>query len=193
MLKEMIESPSSRPLELKLATFEIGISCIDINATDEDGFTLLMLATIDPYPLYVKLLLAKESLEVNLANNDGHSALAFLSAHTPFSDRLVHHFLERQAAFKDVDFSNIDDDIPLLLNTIQENRLDYAGLLLDCSTYHASPSELVTVRDILVLGKRVLLFNPKEDSADKKMGLLKLLHKVETKERHEERRRQGAT
>ena len=109
--------------------------------------------------------------------------LDFLPNTPATSDQLVlaHHFLERQAAFHDVDFSNIDDDVPLLLNTIQENRLDYAGMLLDCGSYHPSTSELAAVRDILTLGKRVLLFNPKEDSAGKKEALLKLLYKVEMK------------
>ena len=147
-----------------LHTFEIGINCTDVNAQDEDGFTLLMLAIIDPHPLYVKLLLAKKSLEVNLANNDGHSALAFLSAHTTFSDRMVHHFLERQAAFNDVDFSNVNDDVPLLLNAIQLNRLHYADILLDCSSYHPSPAELATARDILTQGsanKETLLYKIK--------------------------------
>ena len=143
-----------------------------------------MLAVINFHPLYAKLLLAKESLEVNQVNPDNFSALDFLPNSPAISDQLVlvNHFLERQAAFHDVDFSNIDDDVPLLLNTIQENRLDYAGMLLDCKSYHPPTSELATARDILTLGKRVLLFHPKEDSADKKETLLKLLYKVEMKE-----------
>ena len=174
---------------LKLHTFEIGINCIDVNARDSDGYTLLMLAVINFHPLYAKLLLlAKESLEVNQVNPDNFSALDFLPNSPAISDQLVlvNHFLERQAAFHDVDFSNIDDDVPLLLNTIQENRLDYAGMLLDCKSYHPSTSELATARDILTLGKRVLLFHPKEDSADKKETLLKLLDKVEMKEERTE-------
>ena len=170
---------------LKLHTFEIGINCIDVNARDSNGYTLLMLAVINFHPLYAKLLLlAKESLEVNKVNYNDLSALDFLPNSPAISDQLVlvNHFLERQAAFHDVDFSNIDDDVPLLLNTIQENRLDYAGMLLDCRSYHPPTSELATARDILTLGKRVLLFHPKEDSADKKETLLKLLYKVEMKE-----------
>ena len=164
MLREMIEADSRRRCcqALKLHTFEIGINCIDVNARDSYGYTLLMLAV----------------------NYNDLSALDFLPNSPAISDQLVlvNHFLERQAAFHDVDFSNIDDDVPLLLNTIQENRLDYAGMLLDCKSYHPSTSELATARDILTLGKRVLLFHPKEDSADKKETLLKLLYKVEMKE-----------
>ena len=77
---------------------------------------------------------------------------------------MVHHFLERQAAFNDVDFSNVDDDVPLLLNAIQLNRLHYADILLDCSSYHPSPAELATARDILTQGsanKETLLYKIK--------------------------------
>jgi len=187
MLRSMIEAgrgSCSLPQPLKLDTFEIGINCINVNEMDHNGNTLLMLAVIESRPLYAKLLLAKESLKVNLVNCNGLSALDFLPVSPTLSDQLimVHNFLERQAAFNDVDFSNIDDDVPLLLNTIHENRLDYAGVLLDCRSYHPSPSELTTARDILNLGKRVLLFYPEEESADKKKSLLKLLYKVEMKE-----------
>jgi len=186
MLTLMIQSDSpSLPKPLKLDSFEIGINCIDVNETDHDGNTLLMMAVIESRPLYAKLLLAKESLKVNKVNYDGFSALDFLPNSPAISDQLVmvDHFLERQAAFNDVDFSNIDDDMPILANTIQENKLDYADILLDCSSYHPSPLELATARDILTLGKRVLLFYPKEGSADKKKTLLKLLYKVEMKEK----------
>ena len=45
MLKEMIIlQSSSRPT--KFCTFEIGINCINVNAMDDDGFTLLMMAVI---------------------------------------------------------------------------------------------------------------------------------------------------
>ena len=174
MLKEMIVFGSPHTLH----TFEIGINCTDVNAQDEDGFTLLMLAVLTNQPLYAKLLLAKESLEVNQVNREHYSALHFLS---PYSTALVNNFLERQAVFHDVDFNHINEDVSLLVKTIQANRLDYAGVLLDCSSYHPSPTELVTARDILTLGKRVLLFQSKEDSTGKKMALLKLLHKVEMK------------
>ena len=142
-----------------------------------------MLAVINFHPL-----------EVNRVNYNDLSALDFLPNSPAISDQLVlvNHFLERQAAFHDVDFSNIDDDVPLLLNTIQENRMDYAGMLLDCKSYHPSTSELATARDILTLGKRVLLFHPKEDSADKKETLLKLLYKVKVKlDKVKARRRPG--
>ena len=100
-------------------------------------------------------------------NEYGFSALDFLP-HSPLtSDQqlvMVHHFLERQAAFNDVDFSNVDDDVPLLLNAIQLNRLHYADILLDCSSYHPSPAELATARDILTQGsanKETLLYKIK--------------------------------
>ena len=116
---------------------------------------------------------------MNQVNREHYSALHFLS---PYSTALVNNFLERQAVFHDVDFNHINEDVSLLVKTIQANRLDYAGVLLDCSSYHPSLTELVTARDILTLGKRVLLFQSKEDSTGKKMTLLKLLHKVEMKE-----------
>merc|ERR1719341_40404 len=122
--------------------------------------------------------MAKKSLKVNLTN-DGYSALDILDTNNASCDKLVHCFLERQAVFKDVDFSKIK--MPLLLTTLNMNRLDLASSLLDCSSYHASPSELATARLILAQGKRVLLFHPKEDSADKKKMLLKLLYKVKTR------------
>jgi len=177
MLVSMIEQSSRQPI--KLDTFEIGINCIDVNVTDRNGFTLLMMAVLRARPLYVKLLMAKKSLKVNLTNADGYSALDYLNTNNASYGQLVNCFLERQAVFKDVDFSKIK--MPLLLTTLNMNRLDLASSLLDCSSYHASPSELATARLILAQGKRVLLFHPKEDSADKKKMLLKLLYKVKTR------------
>ena len=177
MLVSMIEQSSRQPI--KLDTFEMGINCIDVNVTGFIGFTLLMMAVMRARPLYVKLLMAKKSLKVNLTNADGYSALDYLNTNNASYGQLVNCFLERQAVFKDVDFSKIK--MPLLLTTLNMNRLDLASSLLDCSSYHASPSELATARLILAQGKRVLLFHPKEDSADKKKMLLKLLYKVKTR------------
>ena len=163
----ILRDNSSLPQPLKLYSFEIGINCIDVNEMYDHGYTLLMLAVIEFHPLYAMLLLAKESLEVNKVHEYGFSALDFLP-HSPLtSDQqlvMVHHFLERQAAFNDVDFSNVDDDVPLLLNAIQLNRLHYADILLDCSSYHPSPAELATARDILTQGsanKETLLYKIK--------------------------------
>lgn len=177
MLVSMIEQSSRQPI--KLDTFERGINCIDVNVTGSTGFTLLMMAVMRARPLYVKLLMAKKCLKVNLTNADGYSALDILDTNNASYGQLVNCFLERQAVFKDVDFSKIK--MPLLLTTLNMNRLDLASSLLDCSSYHASPSELATARLILAQGKRVLLFHPKEDSADKKKMLLKLLYKVKTR------------
>ena len=55
--------------------------------------------------------------------------------------------------------------MPLLLDAVRENRLDYAAVLPDTST----------------LVERVFLFYPEEDSEDEEETLLKLLYEVETK------------
>lgn len=177
MLVSMIEQSSRQPIKLDI--FETGINCIDVNVTGFIGFTLLMMAVMRARPLYVKLLMAKKSLKVNLTNADGYSALDYLNTNYASYGQLVNCFLERQAVFKDIDFSKIK--MPLLLTTLNMNRLDLASSLLDCSSYYASSSELATARLILAQGKRVLLFHPKEDSADKKKMLLKLLYKVKTR------------
>ena len=177
-----------------ISVFEIGIKWIDVNATDDNGFTLLMLAVVHACPHFVRLLLAKKSLEVNLTNKDGRSALDLLDTNCATSDQLVKLFLERQAAFKDVDFSKME--MSLLVKSLIMDSFDLANSLLDSSSYHASPSELTTARGILAAAMRALLFHHTEDSvsAEKKKSLLKLLYKVETKERcEEERRKQGAT
>ena len=193
MLKEMIVLIFLRG-HYPISAFEIGIKCIDVNATDGDGFTLLMLAVVHACPHFVRLLLAKKSLEVNLTNNDGRSALDLLDTNCATSDQLVKLFLERQAAFKDVDFSKME--MSLLVKSLIMDSFDLANSLLDSSSYHASPSELTTARGILAAAMRALLFHHTEDSvsAEKKKSLLKLLYKVETKERcEEERRKQEAT
>ena len=55
--------------------------------------------------------------------------------------------------------------MPLLLDAVRENRLDYAAVLPDTST----------------LVERVFLFCPEEDSEDEEEMLLKLLYEVATK------------
>ena len=187
ILREMIQSP---PRSFKPDIIGTGINCINTNAKDDDGFTLLMLAVEARLPPAACLLLVQKSLDVNMTNNDDLSALDLLMCHwtnncaTDISYQLLVLFLERQAAFKDVNFGIVK--IPLLVKTLEENRLNLASSLLDCTSYHASPSELTTARGMLTLGKRLLLFHPKADSDDKKKMLLKLLHKVEMKEKHED-------
>jgi len=188
MLVNMIVQYSRQPI--KVDTFEIGINCIDINETDSDGSNLLMMAVMSVCPLYVKLLMTKKSLKVNLTNSDGYSALDLLNTNTASYDQLMNCFLERHAVFKDVNFSKTK--MPLLLKTLNMKRLDLASSLLDCSSYHASSSELTTARLILAQGKRVLQFHPKEDSTDEKKMLLKLLYKVKVKlDKVKARRRPG--
>jgi len=187
ILKEMIQSP---PRSFMPDLFRTGINCINVNARDDDGLTLLMLAVKAALPPAASLLLVLKSLDVNMTNIDDLSALDLLMRHwtnscaTDKSYQLLVLFLERQAAFKDVNFGTVK--IPLLVRTLEENRLNLASSLLDCTSYHASPSELATARGMLTLGKRLLLFHPKADSDDKKKMLLKLLHKVEMKEKHED-------
>jgi len=181
MLKEMIIlQSSSRPT--KFCTFEIGINCINVNAMDDDGFTLLMMAVISARLIYVKLLLAKKSLEVNLTNQEGCSALNFLDTYCFTADQLLTLFLERQAVFKDVDFSEVQ--MPLLLKTLDMDRFDLASSLLDCSTYHATPEELSTARGILAKELSPMGRRPWASEY--------LLHKIEMKERQEEKRSQEA-
>ena len=187
MLVIMIVKSSRLPITLD--TFEIGINCIDVNTTNRDGSTLLMLAVMSGCPACVGLLMEKKSLKVNLTNVDGYSALDFLNIKYASCHQLVNYFLERQALFNDVDFSKVKS--PLLLKTLNMKRLDYAMSLLDCSSYHASPSELTMTSCMLSQEKRVLLFQQEEGSADKKKMLLELLYKV--KEKIKERRRQKAT
>ena len=59
----------------------------------------------------------------------------------------------------------VNCDVPLLLDAVRENRLDYAAVLQDAST----------------LVERVFLFYPEEDSEDEEETLLKLLYEAETK------------
>jgi len=184
LLKEMIQSRSFKP-----DIFRTGISCINVNARDDDGFTLLMLAVEARLPPAACLLLVQKSLDVNMTNNDDLSALDLLMCHwtyscaTDASYQLLVLFLERQATFKDVNFGIVKT--PLLVKTLEENRLNLASSLLDCTSYHASPSELSTARGMLTLSKRLHQFYPKADSGDKKKMLLRLLHQVELRERHE--------
>merc|ERR1719234_1558455 len=178
--------------------FTIGINCININEKDDNGYTLLMIAVKSALLPAVKLLLAKETLHVNRLSGKGLSALnllfldwAFLfgDPSTVWSD-MVNLFLEREAVandIKDIDFGHIK--VQLLVHALEENLLYLASSLLDSSTYHPSPSELATARDMLLVGKRVLLtHHHKEDSAEKKVTMLTLLYKLEMKKRqHDEK------
>ena len=98
------------------------------------------------------------------------------------ADQLLTLFLERQAVFKDVYFSEIQ--MPLLLKTLDMDRLDLASSLLDCSTYHATPEELSTARGILA--KELCPMSRRPWASEY------LLHKIEMKERQGGRRRQEA-
>ena len=176
VVRGMIKFGCSR--SFKPDIFEIAIGCIDVNVTDSNNSTLLMLAVKSAFfaekssvkstflPA-IKMLLAEETLQVNSVNKFGISALDMVN-----TDDIVIPFLERQAVFKDVNLRKIK--MPLLVSALKESRLDLASSLLDSSgTYHPSPSELATARDKLVV---VLHY------ASEKRTLLKLLHKLEVKQ-----------
>ena len=197
VLKGMIQSGHR---SFKPDIFKIGINCINLNEKDGNGYTLLMIAVKSAFLPAVKLLLAKETLHVNRLSDRGLSALNLLFIGLDFllgdpsnvwSD-MVNLFLEREAVAKDVkkdvDFGHIK--VQLLVHALEENLLYLASSLLDSSTYHSSPSEMATARDMLLVGKRVLLArHHKEDSAEKKVTMLTLLHKLEMKKRqHGEKR-----
>jgi len=190
-LKEMIQSGCR---SFKPDIFTIGINCININEKDDDGTTLLMTAVKSVFLPAVKLLLKQETLDVNKLSNRGFSALDFARGLsrgnlTNLLSAVANLFIEREAVFKDVNFGNVK--VHLLVQALKENRLDLASSLLDCSTYHPSPTEWATARNMLRVGKRVLLaHHSKEDSAEKKATLLNLLHKLERK-RNQEKRRSG--
>ena len=177
VIRGMIKFGCSR--SFKPDIFEIGIGCIDVNVTDSNNSTLLMLAVKSAFFAVkssvkstflpaIKMLLAEETLQVNSVNKFGISALDMVN-----TDDIVIPFLERQAVFKDVNLRKIK--MPLLMSALKESRLDLASSLLDDSsgTYHPSPSELATARDKLVV---VLHY------ASEKRTLLKLLHKLEVKQ-----------
>ena len=177
VVRGMIKFGCSR--SFKPDIFEIGIGCIDVNVTDSNNSTLLMLAVKSAFFAVkssvkstflpaIKMLLAEETLQVNSVNKFGISALDMVN-----TDDIVIPFLERQAVFKDVNLRKIK--MPLLVSALKESRLDLASSLLDDSsgTYHPSPSELATARDKLVV---VLHY------ASEKRTLLKLLHKLEVKQ-----------
>ena len=177
VIRGMIKFGCSR--SFKPDIFEIGIGCIDVNVTDSNNSTLLMLAVKSAFFAVkssvkstflpaIKMLLAEETLQVNSVNKFGISALDMVN-----TDDIVIPFLERQAVFKDVNLRKIK--MPLLVSALKESRLDLASSLLDDSsgTYHPSPSELATARDKLVV---VLHY------ASEKRTLLKLLHKLEVKQ-----------
>ena len=190
-LKEMIQSGHR---SFKPDIFTIGINCINLNEKDDDGTTLLMTAVKSVFLPAVKLLLKQETLDVNKLSNRGFSALDFARGlsrgnQTNLLSAVANLFIEREAVFKDVNFGNVK--VHLLVQALKENRLDLASSLLDCSTYHPSPTEWATARNMLRVGKRVLLaHHSKEDSAEKKATLLNLLHKLERK-RNQEKRRSG--
>ena len=190
-LKEMIQSGCR---SFKPDIFTIGINCINLNEKDDDGTTLLMTAVKSVFLPAVKLLLKQETLDVNKLSNRGFSALDFARGFsrgnlTNLLSAVANLFIEREAVFKDVNFGNVK--VHLLVQALKENRLDLASSLLDCSTYHPSPTEWATARNMLRVGKRVLLaHHSKEDSAEKKATLLNLLHKLERK-RNQEKRRSG--
>ena len=190
-LKEMIQSGCR---SFKPDIFTIGINCINLNEKDDDGTTLLMTAVKSVFLPAVKLLLKQETLDVNKLSNRGFSALDFARGLsrgnlTNLLSAVANLFIEREAVFKDVNFGNVK--VHLLVQALKENRLDLASSLLDCSTYHPSPTEWATARNMLRVGKRVLLaHHSKEDSAEKKATLLNLLHKLERK-RNQEKRRSG--
>ena len=191
-LKEMIQSGHR---SFKPDIFTIGINCINLNEKDDDGTTLLMTAVKSVFLPAVKLLLKQETLDVNKLSNRGFSALDFARGFsrgnlTNLLSAVANLFIEREAVFKDVNFGNVK--VHLLVQALKENRLDLASSLLDCSTYHPSPTEWATARNMLLVGKRLLLaHHPKEDSAEKKAILLSLLHKLEMKKRQHGERRSG--
>ena len=177
VVRGMIKFGCSR--SFKPDIFEIAIGCIDVNVTDSNNSTLLMLAVKSAFFAVkssvkstflpaIKMLLAEETLQVNSVNKFGISALDMVN-----TDDIVIPFLERQAVFKDVNLRKIK--MPLLVSALKESRLDLASSLLDDSsgTYQPSPSELATARDKLVV---VLHY------ASEKRTLLKLLHKLEVKQ-----------
>ena len=131
-------------------------------------------------------LLSLPTIDVNMRNNYGDSALDML----PFSTQdgwsaVLKLFLERDAIFKDVDFRHVT--VPLLAISLAQNRLDVVDSLLD-SSYHPSTSEIAVAKDMLAVSKRVLAFGHKKLSADMKPTLLKLLYKLELRVRSDEKR-----
>ena len=170
--------------------FANAINCICVNGQDDHGNTLLMYAVKYSFIPAAGYLLSLPTIDVNMRNNYGDSALDLHSFPTQPTLQvpwfaMLELFLERDAVFKDVDFRHVR--MPLLAISLAQNRLDVVDSLLD-SSYHPSTSEIAVAKDMLAVSKRVLAFGHKELSADMKPTLLKLLYKLELKLRSDERR-----
>ena len=192
MLKEIIimhDCKSYFP-SFKPDVFATAINCICVNGKDDHGNTLLMYAVKWDFIPAAGFLLSLPTIDVNMRNNYGDSALDLHSFPTqpmlqvPWS-AMLELFLERDAVFKDVDFRHVR--MPLLAISLAQNRLDVVDSLLD-SSYHPSTSEIAVAKDMLAVSKRVLAFGHKGLSADMKPTLLKLLYKLELRLRSDERR-----
>ena len=191
MLKEMILGHDPNDPPFKTDVFASAINCICVNGKDEQGNTLLMYAVIYSCLPAAGFLLLLPTLDVNMRNNRGNSALNLLSLSTqpmlkvPWS-AVLELFVERDAVFKDVEFRHVK--MPLLAISLAQNRLDVVDSLLD-SSYHPSTSEIAVAKDMLAVSKRVLAFGHKGLSADMKPTLLKLLYKLELRLRSDDRRK----
>ena len=158
---------------------EVGIKCVNINKRDEYGFTLLMIAVDFACLPAVRFLLNQKTLDVNIFNHEGYRAIDLIPCHE--EEKIVHLFLERQAACKDVDFKNVE--LPLLTISLGAQKFDEDLIcsLLDSPSYTPSASELSTARDILALKKRLLISSREKFFGSQKDTLLKVMHKVEVK------------
>ena len=158
---------------------EVGVKCVNINKRDEYGFTLLMIAVDFACLPAVRFLLNQKTLDVNIFNHEGYRAIDLIPCHE--EEKIVHLFLERQAACKDVDFKNVE--LPLLTISLGAQKFDDDLIcsLLDNPSYTPSASELSTARDILALKKRLLISSREKFFGSQKDTLLKVMHKVEVK------------
>ena len=158
---------------------EVGVKCVNINKRDEYGFTLLMIAVDYACLPAVRFLLNQKTLDVNIFNHEGYRAIDLIPCHE--EEKIVHLFLERQAACKDVDFKNVE--LPLLTISLGAQKFDDDLIcsLLDNPSYTPSASELSTARDILALKKRLLISSREKFFGSQKDTLLKVMHKVEVK------------
>ena len=158
---------------------EVGVKCVNINKRDEYGFTLLMIAVDFACLPAVRFLLNQETLDVNIFNYEGYRAIDLIPCHE--EEKIVHLFLERQAACKDVDFKNVE--LPLLTISLGAQKFDDDLIcsLLDSPSYTPSASELSNARDILALKKRLLISSREKYFGSQKDTLLKVMHKVEVK------------
>ena len=158
---------------------EVGVKCVNINKRDEYGFTLLMIAVDFACLPAVRFLLNQKTLDVNIFNHEGYRAIDLIPCHE--EEKIVHLFLERQAACKDVDFKNVE--LPLLTISLGAQKFDDDLIcsLLDSPSYTPSASELSNARDILALKKRLLISSREKFFGSQKDTLLKVMHKVEVK------------